>query len=69
MSYYYMTIIMAKFKKLATPDIKKEAERLELSHFIDRNLKWDTVFQVCSLIQYLYIGNDQHSRVNIYHHT
>ena len=38
-----MTIIMAKFKKLATPDIKKEAERLELSHFIDRNLKWDTV--------------------------
>ena len=43
MSYYYMTIIMAKFKKLATPDIKKEAEWLELSHFIDRNLKWDTV--------------------------
>ena len=43
MSYYYMTIIMAKFKQLATPDIKKEAERLELSHFIDRNLKWDTV--------------------------
>lgn len=65
-----MTIITAKFKKLATPDINKEAEQLELSRVIDRNLKWDTVLVPgVQHLQYLYTGNDQHSLVNIYHHT
>ena len=32
-----MTIIMAKFKKLATPDIKKEAEWLELSYTVKQS--------------------------------